>query len=104
MAANVAAIDAPEKLGEALRRSLPLLGPEAREEIAKLIDPTTLATVAGVLAAWVVAHFVGVGEIIDVILLAAGVFAIGMAVFDGVSELYEFARTALDAVGEPDLE
>ena len=39
-----------EKIGEALRRSLPKLGPEAREEIAKLLEPEALAIMAGVVA------------------------------------------------------
>jgi hypothetical protein len=93
-----------EKVGEAIRRALPLIGPEAREEASKLLDPLVLATVAGVLTAWVISHFVGIGEIVDVILLAAGVFAIGMSVFDGVSELFQFANAALHASGESDLD
>ena len=101
---NVVSMSDGEKIGEAISRSLPLLGPEAREAAVKLLDPVVLATVAGVLAAWVVSHFIGIGEIIDAVLLAAGVLAIGMSVFDGVSELFQFARIALNASGESDLD
>jgi hypothetical protein len=87
-----------------MRRSLPHLAPEAREEIEKLLNPETLAIIAGVLTLWVGSHFIGIGEIIDIILLAVGVVAIGMAVFDGVGELSEFATTALDARSDADLD
>ena len=53
---------------------------------------------------WVGAHFIGIGEIIDILLLAAGVFAIGLAVFDGVGELAEFSTTALGAGSDQDLD
>ena len=72
--------------------------------MAKLLDPVVLATVAGVLATWVISHFIGIGEIVDAILLTAGVLAIGMSVFDGVSELFQFAKSALNASGESDLD
>lgn len=101
---NVAALDDIDKLGEALERSLPHLGPEAREEIEKLLDPTTLAIVAGVIVAWIASHFIGIGEIIDVILLAVGVFAIGLAIFEGVDELLMFGTKALSARSETQLD
>lgn len=93
-----------EKLGEAMRRSLPRLGPEAREEIEKLLTPEALAIIAGILVLWVASHFIGIGEIIDIILLAVGIFAIGLAIFDGIGELYEFATSALNACNHQDLD
>src|SRR5690349_22947573 len=86
------------------RRSLPLLPASARDEIAKLIQPQTLAMVAGVLTAWVISHFFGVGEIVDAILIGAGVLAIGLSVFEGIDELYEFAKGALGAKNFEDLD
>ncbi len=103
-ALNVSQLDKTERLGEALERSLPHLDPEVQEEVAKLLDPTTLAIVAGVLVAWIGSHFIGVGEIVDVILIAVGVLAIGLAVFDGIDELYNFADKALHAKSESDLD
>src|SRR5205814_3676431 len=84
--------------------SLPRLGPEVREEVEKLLSPESLAIIAAVLGLWVGSHFIGIGEIIDLVLLAAGVFAIGLAVFDGVGELSQFASTALAASGDQDLD
>lgn len=79
------------RLEETLRRALPKLGPEARAQVEALLDPQALAIVAGVLVAWVVSHAFGIGAVIDVIVLAAGAVAIGMAVFAGIDHLYDFA-------------
>lgn len=92
-----------EKIGEAMRLSLPRLAPEAREEIQKLLTPAALAIVAGVLVAWIISHFFGIGEIVDIILLGVGIFAIGLAVFEGVDELYQFGDKALNARTQADL-
>ena len=56
---------APDKLGEAMRRSLPRLAPGVRAEVEKLLTPEALAVIAGVLGLWVGSHFIGIGEIID---------------------------------------
>lgn len=93
-----------DKIGEALSRSLPLLGPEAQEQVKQLLSPTTLAIVAGVLVAWIVSHAFGIGEIVDIILIAAGVLAIGLAVFDGIGHLYDFAMLALNAKKDADFD
>jgi len=79
-------------LGEVLQRTLTKVGPEIRAQLAALIAPTTLKIMAGVLAAWVLSHAVGLGEIIDAIVGVAGVVSIGWAVFDGIDHLYEFAK------------
>jgi hypothetical protein len=95
---------APDRLGEAMRRSLPRLAPGVRAEVEKLLTPEALAVIAAVLGLWVGSHFIGIGEIIDIILLAVGVLAIGLAVFDGGGELAEFSRTALGAASDQDLD
>jgi hypothetical protein len=70
--ADIARMSSAERIGEALERSLPLLAPSARDEIQKLIEPKTLAIVAGVPTAWIVSQFFGVGEVVDVILIGLG--------------------------------
>ncbi len=102
--ADISGFSAAERIGSALQRSLPLLGPEAAREIEKLVEPKTLAIVAGVLVAWVVSHLVGVGEIVDAILVGAGIVTIGLSVFEGLDELYEFAKLALNASSSQDLD
>lgn len=93
-----------EKLAEALRRSLPHLGPGLRDEVAKLLSPEALAVMVAVISAWVAAHFIGVGEAVDIILCVVGAFTIGLAVFDGVEEVWKFAEGAFSARSEWDLD
>lgn len=100
----VATRSAGERVGEAMKRSLPLLGPAARAAIEKLLTPAALATMAAVLGVWVGSHFLGVGEIVDIVLLVAGVAVIGIAVFDGIEELLSFAMLALKARSDADLD
>ena len=101
---GVATRSAGERVGEAMKRSLPLLGPAARAEIEKLLTPAALATMAAVLGVWVGSHFLGVGEIVDIVLLVAGVAVIGIAVFDGIEELLSFAMLALKARSDADID
>jgi hypothetical protein len=86
-----------KRLEESIRRALPKLGPEVQSQIRKILTPEALAVVAAVLVAWVASHAFGIGEIIDVIIVALGVFAIGLAIFEGLDHLYEFAASAYRA-------
>jgi hypothetical protein len=72
-----------KRLEETLRRTLPRLGPEARAQLEGLINPTAIAVMAGCLLAWVVSHAFGLGEAIDIILVAVGALSIGLAIFAG---------------------
>jgi len=102
--ADVYAMSAEEKIGEAMRRSLPLLPAEAQEQVKAMLTPTSLAIVAGTLVVWAGSHFFGVGEIVDVILLVVGVAFIGLGVFSGAGELYDFATTAINAKNDAELD
>lgn len=88
---TVASWSFERRLEETLTRTLPKLGPEARAQLQAVINPTSLAIISGVLIAWVVSHAVGIGEIIDIIILVVGIAAIGFAVFTGLDYLYDFA-------------
>jgi hypothetical protein len=100
---TVRSLDYSEKIGKSLEYSLPMLGPEAKHQVEQLLSPQTLIIVAGVLTAWIISHFFGVGEIIDIILMATGVVAIGLVVFDGIGHLYDFAFLAYKAKSDLDL-
>jgi hypothetical protein len=76
-----------DRLGEVLRRTLGKVVPEVQAQLARLIDPTTLEIMAGVLAAWVVSHAFGLGEIIDVNFAVGGAVAVGWSVLDGIDEV-----------------
>jgi hypothetical protein len=93
-----------DRLGETFKRTLPKLGPEARAQLAAMINPQSLAIIAGVLVAWIVSHAFGVGEIIDIILLVVGAAAVGLSVFTGLDHLYDFAVGAYRARTAPELD
>lgn len=93
-----------DRIAEAMRRSLPLLPAEAREQVRAMLNPEALGIVVATLLVWAGSHFFGVGEIVDIILLVAGFALLGLAVFSGAQELYYFATTALDARNEADLD
>jgi hypothetical protein len=102
--AEVASWPFEKRLEETITRCLPKLGPEARTQLAALITPEALAIIAGVLIAWIVSHALGVGQIIDVIILTLGVASIGLAVFTGLDHLYDFAVGTFQARTEKDLD
>jgi hypothetical protein len=104
MMADVFRMSSTEKIGEAMRRSLPLLPLEARDIVKSMLEPTTLAIIAGTLVAWVGSHFFGVGEFVDLILLTVGVVTLGAAVWSGAEELYKFVDRSVNARSDPDLD
>jgi len=93
-----------DKIGEAIRRSLPHIPSDARAVVSSLLLPQSLGIIAGTLVVWAGSHVFGVGEIVDIILLGIGVIALGFAVFEGAAELYDFAVGAIGARSEADLE
>ncbi|HET9957435.1 MAG TPA: hypothetical protein VFQ61_23210 [Polyangiaceae bacterium] len=93
-----------KRLQVTFEKTLPKLGPEARAQLAAIINPTSLAIVAGVLIAWVVSHAFGVGEVIDIIVAVIGIASIGLAVFTGLDYLFDFATGVYRARSERDLD
>jgi hypothetical protein len=75
-----------------------------RAQLQAVISAESLAIMAGVLVAWFASHAIGIGEIIDVILLTVGVVAIGFSIFKGLDHLYLFATGAYNARSMPDLD
>ena len=101
---DVSRMSKQEKIGEAMRRSLPLLPAEAQEQVKAMLTPTSLSIAAGTLIVWAGSHFFGVGEIVDVILLVVGAAFLGLSVFSGAGELYDFATTAINAQNDAALD
>ena len=102
--ADLAGMSLQDRLGGTLRRALPHLALEVRRRVANLVNPSSLGIIAGVLVAWVASHAFGVGEAIDVILAAVGIVSIGLAVFTGLDELWDFANGVYHARDDGDLE
>ncbi|BBA35653.1 uncharacterized protein sS8_3716 [Methylocaldum marinum] len=101
---EIARMSPTDRMGEAMRLSLPHVPAGARTVVESMLTPETLTIVTGTLAVWAGSHFFGVGEIVDLILLGAGFISLGFAVFEGSSEFYDFATGAIDARSEADLE
>jgi hypothetical protein len=102
--AEIARMSPGDKIAEAMRRSLSYLPAESRAVVESLLKPETLAIIAGTLVVWAGSHFLGVGEIVDVILLGVGVATLGFAVFEGAGAFSDFASHALKAGADPDFE
>ena len=92
------------KLEETLLRALPKLGPEVRSQLAALLTAENLAAIGVVLITWVASHAFGVGEAIDLIIVAVGVLGLGMSVFRGLDHLYSFAVGTYRARSTVDLD
>jgi hypothetical protein len=86
-----------DKIAEAMNRALPLVPGNARAIVVSMLRPESIALIAGTLIAWAGSHFFGVGEVVDVILLGVGVAVLGLSVFDGAAEFYDFANGAINA-------
>ncbi|KAA3511794.1 hypothetical protein G6L63_12140 [Agrobacterium vitis] len=90
-AASVSGLSLQAKLETVLRKAAALLPADIGNRLLALVTPTSLAIMAGVVLIWAGSHFVGVGEIADVILLAAGWLMIGAAAMQGGEKLLDFA-------------
>ncbi len=101
---DVAGLGSEAKIEEAMRRSLPRLEPDARAQVEAMLSPASLAIIAGTLIAWAGAHFVGVGEIVDIALLVVGFTLLGTSAYEGAKELVAFAHSALSAATESALD
>jgi hypothetical protein len=97
---RLATMTAGERLLEAMRRAVPLLPAEMRDEFLELLAPANLALTGGVLALWAGAHAFGVGEAVDVVLLVAGGLFLGASVFRAAGELARFVRVGAGATSE----
>ena len=93
-----------DRLALVIQRAQPLLGPGVRQQLAAIVDPESLAIMAGVLVAWVASHAVGIGLIADVVLGVVGVATIGLAVFSGIDHLWDFATITYRARNGADLD
>ena len=93
-----------DRLSEVLERSKKNFGPDVVQMIDALRTPTNLAIMGATLVLWVASQFFGVGEILDVILLVVGAFAIGWSIGEVAEDLYTFADSTINARTEADLD
>ena len=101
---NVAAMGLEERLKIVITKAAPMLPGEAGQRLLALVSPKALAVLAAVVGIWAGAHFFGVGEIADVIMLVTGVIAIGASAIEGGRKLIAFGVTTARANNEADLD
>ena len=86
------------------KKAAGLLPGDLGRRLLELMSPTSIAVMAGVVAIWAGSHFVGVGEFVDVVLLAAGWIAIGSGALQGGKKLIAFAISTQSAKSVADLD
>lgn len=101
---NVVEMDLQSRFAESLRRTAPLLPGELREEFEQLLDPTNLAIIAGILAVWAASHAIGVGLVVDALLLLAGVIFLGAQIWSVADDFVGFIDKTVKAKTSSDLD
>ncbi|MBI1833061.1 MAG: hypothetical protein HYR84_16600 [Planctomycetes bacterium] len=96
--------DLKRKLLEAARRVTSKLPAEMRDQFASLFNAQNLAITGGVLAAWGASHLIGVGEVVDIILLVVGVVTIGLQAIQAARDIGKFLTIAAHAKSDHDLD
>lgn len=97
-------MDLQAKLQIVLTKTANHLPVDIGNYLLTMLTPHALVTMSGVLIVWGSAHFFGVGEIADVILLCAGWVAIGGVALNTGKLLYTFAIKTINAKTEDELE
>jgi hypothetical protein len=92
------------KLLEAAARATPLLPAEMREAFSSLFTSENLVVTAGVLTVWAGSHFVGVGEVADVVLTVVGVAMLGTQAIQAAGDIGKFLAIASAARSVGDLD
>lgn len=100
---NVMMMTDGQKIGRAMWLSLPMLAPEARRQVEEMLTPTSIAIIGASTAAWAASHLFGVGEFLDVALLALGAVTLGAGAITTGQEFAQFAIKAPRARSESDL-
>jgi GH24 family phage-related lysozyme (muramidase)/nucleoid-associated protein YgaU/uncharacterized protein YbjQ (UPF0145 family) len=101
---SVADMSSVEKLTEAFQRSVSRLDDEAGQKLKELLTPENLAIMAGTMAVWAASHGTPVGWLVDGALVGIGLFTIGTDIFEVGKDLVQFAKGALEANTEADLD
>ena len=101
---NVASWPLERKLIEAASRATEKLPREMQAQFAALFTPTSVAITGAVLVAWAGSHLVGVGEVVDLILLLITLGTVGWQAFQVGRDVGDFLRIAAGANTEDDLD
>jgi hypothetical protein len=101
---SAAKLSAEERVGEAMRRAIPLLPSAVQEAIEAMLSPESLIIIAGSLILWAGSHVFGVGEIVDIILMVGGFLMLGKSVLDLADDIFKFARLTVSGRTDGELD
>jgi hypothetical protein len=101
---QVALMTVEQRVLEVMERTPRRMPAVLQEESAELFEEETLATIAQVLATWAGAHIVGVGFMIEALLLADGLVSTSSAAMEAAEELDEALELVRQARDERQLE
>lgn len=101
---NTTQMDLQTKLQVVLTKTAALLPGDVGQQLLAMITPQSLAIMAGVVVVWAGAHFFGIGELADVILLIVGWAAVGGVAAQAGAKLYNFAIKTNNAQNESELD
>ncbi len=102
--ASISSLSTTEKLQEVFTRSGKYVGPDAQQMLEQMITRRALEIMAATMVAWGVAQLFGVGELVDVIMLAVGVVALGKNGIEFASDLVTASSKTIRAKSEADLD
>lgn len=100
---RIAALSNDDRLFFALKKSIDYMPESVGREISSIFSPQTVIVVLSTLTAWALAHFIGIGELMDFILLIVGFGTMGWSVYSLAQELMSFVRGAYFATTEQQL-
>lgn len=75
-----------------------------RDQVLALLEPASIVIVTSTTLLWAGSHLVGVGEIVDVVLLVVGLGVLGTTALSGAKELAAFAVGVHQARTDADLD
>lgn len=101
---SVGAMPLEDRFTNVLRRTLPKLPADIQEEFATMLSPAALLTIVGVLVVWAGSHYVGIGFIVDALMLIGGVLFLGWQVWSAASDFYSFLELTYIATTDQDLD
>jgi len=104
--AQVQTMPPEDRLVEVLHRTMQgsHLSNEAKQHLERVLGPEAIAATVAVLAVWTGSQAVGVGFLVDMLILAVGVFSVGTVAIEGVRKLAEFLDLTRNARDSSDLD
>lgn len=87
-----------------MERAIPKLPRELREKVESMLTPQALATLAAIAAIWGGSHLVGIGEVVDVVLIGWGAWTFGSEIGRVARDLCHFATVAATARNDEDID